>query len=127
MKTRPLILLVDDDVTLLQTIGTQVRLAGFDAVLSSSAVTAIQVLKDQPIDLVIMDLFMPDRDGIETITDIRMDWPDLPIIAMSGGWRTIGADTVLDMALAIGAQSALAKPFDRATLVAAIEAALSVD
>jgi CheY-like chemotaxis protein len=127
MKTRPLILLVDDDVTLLQTIGTQIRLAGFDTVLSSSAVTAIQVLKDQPIDLVIMDLFMPDRDGIETITDIRMDWPDLPIIAMSGGWRTIGADTVLDMALAIGVQSALAKPFDRATLVAAIEAALSVD
>ena len=127
MKTRPLILLVDDDVTLLQTIGTQIRLAGFDTVLSSSAVTAIQVLKDQPIDLVIMDLFMPDRDGIETITDIRMDWPDLPIIAMSGGWRTIGADTVLDMALAIGAQSALAKPFDRATLVAAIEAALSFD
>ena len=127
MKTRPLILLVDDDVTLLQTIGTQIRLAGFDTVLSSSAVTAIQILKDQPIDLVIMDLFMPDRDGIETITDIRMDWPDLPIIAMSGGWRTIGADTVLDMALAIGAQSALAKPFDRATLVAAIEAALSFD
>lgn len=127
MKTRPLILLVDDDVTLLQTIGTQIRLAGFDTVLSSSAVTAIQVLKDQPIDLVVMDLFMPDRDGIETITDIRMDWPDLPIIAMSGGWRTIGADTVLDMALAIGAQSALAKPFDRATLVAAIEATLSFD
>ncbi len=127
MKTRPLILVVDDDVTLLQTIGAQIRLAGFDTVLSSSAITAIQVLKDQPIDLVIMDLFMPDRDGIETITDIRMDWPDLPIIAMSGGWRTIGADTVLDMALAIGAQSALAKPFDRATLVAAIEAALSFD
>lgn len=127
MKNRPLILVVDDDVTLLQTIGAQIRLAGFDTVLSSSAITAIQVLKDQPIDLVIMDLFMPDRDGIETITDIRMDWPDLPIIAMSGGWRTIGADTVLDMALAIGAQSALAKPFDRATLVAAIEAALSFD
>lgn len=124
MKTRPLILLVDDDVTLLRTIGAQIGLEGFDTVLSSTATSAIEVLKGQSVDLVIIDLFMPDRDGIETITDIRTHWPDLPIIAISGGWRTIGADTVLEMALAIGAQSALAKPFDRATLMAAIKAAL---
>lgn len=124
MTIRPLILVVDDDVTLLRTMGAQIGLEGFDTVLSSTATMAIEILLSQSIDLVVIDLFMPDRDGIETITDIRTQWPDLPIIAISGGWRTIGADTILEMALAIGAQSALVKPFDRATLIAAIKAAL---
>ncbi len=124
MADQPLILLIDDDVTLLRTMGAQIRLEGFDTVLSSTATEAIEILNNQAIDLVVMDLFMPDRDGIETITEIQTHWPDLPIIAISGGWRTIGADNILEMALAIGARSALAKPFDRATLIAAIRAAL---
>ena len=120
MKIRPLILLVDDDVTMLQAISAHLDLEGFESVLSQTAAQAIEFLKDLSISVVIMDIFMPDQDGMETISEIRARWPHLPIIAMSGGWRTISPDTILETAQALGAQGALAKPFDRQTLVEAI-------
>lgn len=120
MTTRPLILLVDDDVTLLQVISTHLHLEGFEAIASQTAAQAMTYLQELPVSLVIVDIFMPDQDGMETIGQIRTHWPDLPIIAMSGGWRTISPDTILETAKALGAQDALAKPFDRQTLVEAI-------
>tara|TARA_R100000935_G_scaffold22796_1_gene41900 strand:+ start:39980 stop:40339 length:360 start_codon:yes stop_codon:yes gene_type:complete len=112
--------LVDDDVTLLQIISGHLHLEGFETVLAQTAAQAIESLQALTLDLVIVDLFMPDRDGMETIGEIRARWPQLPIVAMSGGWRTISPDTILETAKALGAQEALAKPFDRQTLVAAI-------
>lgn len=125
MTIRPLILLVDDDVTLLQIISGHLHLEGFEVVLAQTAAQAIESLQELTVSLVIVDIFMPDQDGMETIGEIRARWPHLPIIAMSGGWRTISPDTILETAKALGAQDALAKPFDRETLLAAIGRALS--
>ncbi len=120
MTIRPLILLVDDDVSLLQIISGHLHLEGFETVLTQTAAQAIESLQELPVSLVVVDIFMPDQDGMETIGEIRARWPLLPIIAMSGGWRTISPDTILETAKALGAQDALAKPFDRQTLAAAI-------
>lgn len=120
MIIRPLLLLVDDDVTLLQAISGLLELEGFDTVLSQTAAQAIEFLNDMPVSGVIIDIFMPDRDGMETIGEIRARWPNLPIIAMSGGWRTISPETILETARALGAQEALTKPFDRQALVEAV-------
>ena len=120
MTIRPLILLVDDDVTLLQIIAGHLHLEGFETFLAQTAAQAIESLQGLTVSLVIVDIFMPDQDGMETIGEIRAGWPDLPIIAMSGGWRTISPDTILETAKALGAQEALAKPFDRQTLAATI-------
>jgi CheY-like chemotaxis protein len=120
MIIRPLLLLVDDDVTLLQAISGLLELEGFDTVLSQTAAQAIEFLNDLPVSGVIIDIFMPDRDGMETIGEIRARWPNLPIIAMSGGWRTISPETILETARALGAQEALTKPFDRQALVEAV-------
>ena len=120
MIIRPLLLLVDDDVTLLQAISGLLELEGFDSVLSQTAAKAIEFLNDLPVSGVIIDIFMPDRDGMETIGEIRARWPNLPIIAMSGGWRTISPETILETARALGAQEALTKPFDRQALVEAV-------
>ena len=120
MTIRPLILLVDDDVTLLQVLAGHLHLEGFETVLAPTAAQAIQFLQDLTISLAVVDIFMPDQDGMETIGEVRARWPRLPIIAMSGGWRTISPDTILETAKALGAQDALAKPFDRQTLVEAI-------
>jgi len=120
MTIRPLILLVDDDVTLLQIIAGHLHLEGFETVLAQTAAQAIESLQGLTVSLVIVDIFMPDQDGMETIGEIRAGWPELPIIAMSGGWRTISPDTILETAKALGAQEALAKPFDRQTLAATI-------
>ena len=120
MIIRPLLLLVDDDVTLLQAISGLLALEGIDTVLSQTAAQAIEFLNDLPVSGVIIDIFMPDRDGMETIGEIRARWPNLPIIAMSGGWRTISPETILETARALGAQEALTKPFDRQALVEAV-------
>lgn len=125
MTTRPLILLVDDDVTLLQVISSHLHLEGFEAIASQTAAQAMAYLQELPVSLVIVDIFMPDQDGMETIGQIRTHWPNLPIIAMSGGWRTISPDTILETAKALGAQDALAKPFDRQSLVEAIRRRLA--
>jgi CheY-like chemotaxis protein len=69
-------------------------------------------------------MFMPERDGIEIIQEIRRLQPDLPIVAMSGGWRTMKSAQTLEVARALGADAVLSKPFDRESLLAALNAAL---
>jgi len=63
---------------------------------------------------------MPDREGIETITEIRRDYPDARIVAMSGGGR-MGPGNYLELASRLGAQRTLAKPFSMADVQEAIE------
>ncbi|MDO8411970.1 MAG: response regulator [Phenylobacterium sp.] len=125
MTDRPLLLLVDDDVTLLRATSAILEVEGFDTILSDTATRAIEFLQHLPVAAVIVDIFMPDQDGMETIGQIHGRWPNLPIIAMSGGWRTISPETILDTAQALGAQGALSKPFDRQTLLAAVRGVLA--
>ncbi|MFN3574620.1 response regulator [Phenylobacterium sp.] len=120
MSHRPVILLVDDDVTLLQAIAQILGAESFEVVLADQPNLATQFLNNLNVDLAIVDIFMPERDGVELIRDIKARRPDLPIIAMSGGWRSINPDTVLEMARALGAEAGLVKPFDRATLTATV-------
>ncbi len=75
-------------------------------------------------DLVITDLIMPDKEGIETILELRKAYPKLKIIAMSGGGR-VGPESYLKLALKLGAAAILDKPFDRDRLVALVRKVLS--
>lgn len=127
MDHRPLVLLVDDDVTLLQAIAQILGAEGFEVVLADQPNLATEFLNNLSVDLAIIDIFMPERDGVEVIRDMKARWPALPIIAMSGGWRSINPDTVLEMARALGAEAGLIKPFDRAGLVALVRQVLSED
>ena len=70
-----------------------------------------------------MDILMPDKDGIECIMDLRREFPQAKLIAMSGGAQTDGLD-LLDIAKMLGAHKALRKPIDVQDLVGAIEAVL---
>lgn len=124
MEDRATILLVDDDVTLLQATSALLELSGFHTVISDTAPRAIEFLEHLQITAVVIDMFMPDQDGVETIRVIRERWPDLPIVAMSGGWRTIKAEQALELADALGAGAVLSKPFDRETLLAALDQAM---
>jgi len=68
-------------------------------------------------------VIMPDKEGLETICEIRREWPDARIIAMSGGGRT-SPDNYLKMARTMGAAEVLSKPFSNQDLLAAIEGVL---
>ena len=77
-------------------------------------------------DLIITDIIMPNKDGIEVIMELLKVNPDLPIIAISGGRRALTASFNLDSAAMLGAKGVLQKPFTHEQLLEVIESALGV-
>jgi len=75
-------------------------------------------------DLILTDILMPGSDGIDLIMGLRQQGSGIPLIAMSGGRRSIRADFNLDSAHLLGVKTTLAKPFTREELRTAVRAAL---
>lgn len=71
----------------------------------------------EPSELVVTDIIMPNREGIETIVELRKASPTVKVIAISGGYR-VGPDDFLQLARHVGADGALAKPFRLSKLLA---------
>lgn len=84
--------------------------AGYDVAEATSGDEGIALQDAQPFALVITDIIMPKKDGLETIRELKEAYPELPIIAVSGGGRTRDHD-VLDRARDVGADCILHKPF----------------
>ncbi|HEY9014898.1 MAG TPA: response regulator, partial [Gemmatimonadales bacterium] len=82
------IMVVDDDAAIRRTLSLMLERAGFEVVLASDGAEAIRLWRERRGDLVITDLHMPRKDGIETIVELLYHSPDVRIIAMSGGGQT---------------------------------------
>ena len=118
------VLIIDDNAAIGEMIGRMQEGDAFQCVTLISGEDLAGHLKRNSFDLVITDILMPDVEGIEIIRELRHDFPEIPIIAMSGGGHSIGID-VLRSAQQLGACAVLAKPFLRKDLMAAIEQAFS--
>ena len=105
------ILVVDDNADLRTTIQALLQADGFDVAVAADGHAALALHQSRPADVVITDLFMPDKDGIETIVELKKLSPKLKIVAMSGWTSTQGSD-YLRVAREIGATVTLQKPFD---------------
>ena len=105
------ILVVDDNADLRATIQALLQADGFEVAVAGDGQAALALHQSRPADVVITDLFMPDKDGIETIVELRKLSPKLKIVAMSGWTSTQGSD-YLRVAREIGASVTLQKPFD---------------
>ena len=81
---------------------------------------AARLYREDPTDLIVTDLIMPHKEGLELITELRRDFPGVRIIAISGGGR-LGPEEYLPIARKLGALHTLAKPFDRKDLLEAVE------
>jgi DNA-binding response OmpR family regulator len=104
------VLVVDDESGMRQMLRQALERRGHTVDEAVDGREALLRFAQQQPDLVITDLIMPEREGIETIQALRQECPTLPIIAMSGGGR--GApDDYLSMAGQIGADRTFAKPF----------------
>ncbi|MFW5681233.1 MAG: response regulator, partial [Pseudomonadota bacterium] len=101
---------------ILQLVTRALEAAGHEVSSADDGDTALQRLRHETFDLVITDIIMPGKEGIELILELRRLQPDLPIIAMSGGHISGGHD-VLDAAQRLGAIHTLAKPFGPRDLV----------
>jgi len=118
------ILVVDDDKEVREMLRQMLERAGYEVVDACDGNVALKLYREQPTDLIITDLIMPNKEGIETIMELRRDFPDVKIIAISGGGR-IGPKDYLSSAKMLGARRILAKPLDRPKLLKAIEELLN--
>jgi CheY-like chemotaxis protein len=110
------VLVVDDDAVLSGLISRGLRGVGYTAAEAVDGNKAIRALEAARYDVVVIDIIMPDREGVETIIEIRARWPDTKIIAMSGGGR-MDPDMFLNLAENFGADALLKKPFKLSDLL----------
>ena len=106
----PQILVVDDSEEFRHMLRNVLEGAGYGVQDAPNGKAALQLYRQQPSDLIITDLVMPEKEGLETIVEFRRIRGAVKIIAISGGDR-IGASNNLAMAQKLGADRTLAKPF----------------
>ena len=109
------ILLVDDEEALRRMVRAVLDCEEYLFTEASNGIDAQSILENEPFDLIISDVIMPDCDGIELIMAIRGRYPAMKAIIMSGGGR-VRAGHYLDLAEKLGATRVFEKPFDTAEL-----------
>jgi CheY-like chemotaxis protein len=119
------ILLVDDDEQFRNMLSETLRGAGYEVLEAREGAEGLKFYHEHGTDLIITDLIMPEKEGLEIIQELRRNDPEVKIIAMSGGGRN-GPYDYLKVAKAFGARQVLAKPFSRQEILKAIEQVLEV-
>ncbi|MDB6127487.1 MAG: response regulator receiver domain [Verrucomicrobia bacterium] len=119
------ILIIDDDDTLRGIIVKSLTHAGHQVTNTNNGRKGVDMYRADPVDLVITDMVMPEQEGMETIKILHREFPQLKIIAMSGGLE--GSSLYLDLTRRLGATCTLPKPFTLQQLKEAIEIVLSED
>lgn len=118
------IMVVDDDASIRRTLHILLSKAGHEVVQAADGLEAIRLWRAQAGDLVITDLHMPQKDGIETIIELLSHNPDIRIIAMSGGGQTKRLDLLGNLTL-LGSVLTIEKPFTLAEMMAVVNRALA--
>lgn len=109
-------IVVDDDPFWLTEICDGLRAEGFHAIRANDADSALKALRAHPDAGLVLDIILPDRDGLEVMGAARALHPNIKVLAISGGGR-LGSDFYLKLAGAFGAQATMSKPFSRDALV----------
>ncbi|NQV98733.1 MAG: response regulator [Rhodospirillales bacterium] len=113
------ILVIDDEEMIRYTVRTALEMDSHDVLEAENGLQAMDIVQKNNFDLIITDIIMPEKEGIQTIIDIRGKFPDVPIIAITGGdpkRRKLYSDS----ATVMGANSILFKPFSDEKLIGAV-------
>ncbi|MEA1969434.1 MAG: response regulator [Thermodesulfobacteriota bacterium] len=119
------ILIIDDEPQIRSMLKKILEREGFDIIVASDGKEGMKLFERNPVDLVITDLIMPEKEGIEIILELRKGYPDVPIIAMSGGGQN-SPDGYLNMAKIFGAHATFEKPINKEELLNAVNKALDI-
>lgn len=125
----PHVLVIDDQVYARAAVAVALRTTGFDVTGFENGRIALLAMENAHFDLAIVDIYMPNMDGVKLIRSMRERCPDLAVIAMSGAFLSSNGRTVLDILPAAGDLAnviRLKKPFRASELMRAIELALGV-
>jgi len=118
------ILIIDDEPSILEVLRKILLFEGYDVVTAANGEEGLELFRQTPCDLVITDMVMPLKDGLQTILDLRNEKQDLPIIAMSGG-GTISKERYLTVAGYLDKVITVAKPFSVGSIAEAVTSLLS--
>ena len=130
------ILIIDDDTDVREAIRDVLEHAGYAVDTAANGNEALECQRAQPAQVIITDIIMPEKNGIDTITEIQEESPAVKIIAISGGGgfgrstykpQAVKTTAFLAAAKEAGADRVFAKPFDRKELIQAVEDLLNMD
>ncbi len=120
------ILVIDDEPLLRKALCEILEYVGFRVLDAPNGKEGLDLHDREPVDLVITDIFMPEKEGIETIKEFRENYPDLKIVAMSGGGGMIESTDYLKLAVSLGADKVFRKPFKGDEIVEAVQSLLNL-
>jgi DNA-binding response OmpR family regulator len=115
------ILIIDDEEAIRSLLRLTLERAGYEVEDAPDGGIGLQLHRKNPADLIITDILMPEKEGIETIIELRRKYPDVKIIAISGGGRLKTPEIFLTMAEKFGVNRSLAKPVSREALLATVK------
>ena len=120
------ILIIDDESQIRSMLRLMLERVGYEVVEAPDGIEGIRKYREKPADLIITDLIMPNKDGIGMIIDLKKEFPEVKIIAMSGGGVN-RPEGYLDGAKKLGANRTLTKPIDRDKMLLAVKETLKED
>ena len=118
------ILIIDDEPLVLRLAAAVLSSAGHTIYQAANGKSGETIFDQVKPELTILDIWMPEQDGLQTIRQLRARWPDAKIMVMSGQPRRAGMP-VFEVASILGAANLLAKPFTPEELLASVDAALA--
>ncbi len=119
-KNMEKILLIEDDKDFSEMLSLMLEREGYEVECVENGIEGLQMIRKNHFDLVITDIIMPEKEGLETILEIRQIKPDSKIIAISGGGRS-AAGSYLKTAEYFGAVKAFQKPFDKTEFLESVK------
>lgn len=125
------VLVIDDNPKVRSSMKAMLESLGFDVSVARDGDEGLRHFRQEPFDLVISDIIMPNKDGFETVRELREITDDVPIIVMSGESRAAGDDVArqvtrdaLELAEILGATRTISKPFSQDDLLKVIRECL---
>lgn len=116
------VLIVDDDAMVRSVLAEQIREAGHSVLLAEDGDVALELTAKHAPDVAIVDIIMPGKDGVQTITNMRITHPGVRIVAISGDTNS---EVYLRAAANMGVRAGLQKPFSRQQVLDALSRAAS--
>lgn len=117
------VLVVDDEAGVRAAIRKFLSRAGHDVLEAADGKTALTMYQNDPVDVIIMDIYMPEMDGIEATIRLKYEFPDVKIIAVSGGGYLEKAK-ILEREAGLGVVRTLAKPLHKSDILDTVSQAL---
>jgi DNA-binding response OmpR family regulator len=117
------ILIIDDNAQLREMLNLMLTQAGHEVAEAAGGTVGVRLYRDKPADLVIVDILMPEKGGLETIVELKKDYPQAKMIGISGGFQK-KTDESKTLAELLGVERTLSKPFGTAEMLKAVREVL---